>query len=174
VRQTENAFVKYGLKSLLIAKFVPGVNAVTAPLAGSSRSPYGRFLVFDAAGACVWSGSYLGVGYVFSEQLETVFGYAARMGSSLLLLMMGLLASWVGWKFVQRRRFLRKLAMARITPEELRDRLDAGEDIFMVDLRANLPAQASAIAGAIRIAPEDLAVRGADLPRDREIILFCS
>jgi membrane protein DedA with SNARE-associated domain len=173
VRQTENAFVKFGLNSLLVAKFIPGVNSVTAPLAGSARSPYWRFVLYDAAGVCIWSGSYLAAGYVFSAQLETLFGYGARMGSGLFLLVIGLLASWIAWKFIQRRRFLRKLAMARITPEELRERLDAGEEVLMVDLRTYLPAQ-TIIPGAIRIAPEELAAHGASLPRDREIVLFCS
>src|SRR5215467_853281 len=51
VRQTENAFLKYGMRSLLVSKFVPGLNAVAAPLAGNSRSPYWQFLLYDAAGA---------------------------------------------------------------------------------------------------------------------------
>lgn len=174
VRRTENAFVKYGLKSLLIAKFVPGVNAVAAPMAGSSRTPYGRFLLYDVAGALAWSGSFLAAGYIFSEQLEDVFDYGSRMGSGLLLLVAGLAAAWIGWKLVQRRRFVHKLAMARIAPEELRDRLEAGESLFMVDLRARLPLESNAIPGAIRMTPEEIAARGRELPRDRDIILFCS
>lgn len=174
VRRTENAFLKYGLKSLLIAKFVPGVNAVAAPMAGSSQTAYGRFLLYDVAGAGLWSGSFLTVGYIFSEQLEDVFAYGSRMGSGVLLLVLGLAAAWIGWKVVQRRRLLRKLAVARIAPEELRDRLEAGESLFIVDLRARLPLEANTIPGAIRIAPEELASRGPELPRDREIILFCS
>src|SRR5579872_760736 len=71
VRQTENAFLKYGMKSLLVSKFIPGLNAVAAPLAGSSAEPYGRFLLYDAAGTLIWSAGYLTLGYLFSEQLET-------------------------------------------------------------------------------------------------------
>lgn len=174
VRRTENAFLKYGLNSLLIAKFVPGVNAVAAPMAGSSRTPYGRFLLYDVAGICAWSGSFLAAGYIFSDQLEDVFAYGSRMGSGVLLLVVGLAAGWIGWKLVQRRRFLHKLAVARISPEELRERLAAGESLYIVDLRARLLPESNAIPGAIRIAPEELASRGRELPRDREIILFCS
>ncbi len=174
VRRTEDAFVKYGLDSLLIAKFVPGMNTVAAPMAGGSRTAYWRFLLYDAAGACAWSGSFLTAGYVFSDQLEDVFAYASRMGSGLLVLVLGLAAGWIGWKLLQRRRFLRKLAVARIAPEELRDRLKAGESLFMVDLRARLPLESHAIPGALRMAPEELAARGRELPRDRDIILFCS
>ncbi len=174
VRQTENAFQKYGLNSLLFAKFVPGLNAVSAPMAGNSKRSYGRFLLFDCAGACIWSGAYLAVGYLFSEQLETMLDYASRMGSGLFLLVASLLILWIGRKFFQRRRFLKQLDTARITPEELRDRMNAGEDLFIVDLRNQPSAPPDPIPGATRISFEDLATRGGEIPHDREIILFCS
>ena len=172
VRQTENAFLKYGMKSLLIAKFIPGLNAVAAPLAGNSRRPYWRFLLYDGAGAAIWSGTYLALGYLFSRELETTLAYASRMGSGLLVLVLALFVLWIGWKFIQRRRFLKRLEVARITPEELRDRLNTGEALFIVDLRSKL--SDDPIPGATRIALEDLAARSQEIPRDREIILFCS
>jgi membrane protein DedA with SNARE-associated domain len=174
VRQTENIFLKYGMSSLLFSKFIPGLNAVAAPLAGSSGAAGWRFLACDAAGAVIWSTTYLALGDIFSEQLETVVAYAARMGSSLLILVAGLFAIWLGWKFLQRRRFLRQLDVARITPHELRDRLRAGEDLFIVDLRSKLDEQQSTIPGAVRISTEDLTSRRQEIPRDREIILFCN
>ena len=172
VRQTENTFLKYGMRSLLFSKFIPGLNAVAAPLAGSSGVACWRFLAYDAAGAVIWSTTYLALGEVFSEQLETVASYASRMGSGLLTLA-GLFAIWLGWKFLQRRRFLSHLDMARITPQELRDRLRAGEDLFIVDLRSQLDGQPITIPGAVRISSEDLTSRRQEIPRDREIILFC-
>ena len=159
VRQTENAFLKYGMSSLLVSKFIPGLNAVAAPLAGNSRSPYWRFLLYDGAGAAIWSGAYLALGYLFSDQLETLLAYASRMGSNLLLLVAALFALWIGRKFIQRRRFLKQLDVARITPEELRDRLNAGEDLFIVDLRSRLSGRREPIPGATRISPEELAAR---------------
>jgi len=174
VRETENAFLKYGLKSLLVSKFVPGLNAVAAPLAGFARSPYWRFLLFDIAGASVWSLAYFALGYLFSEQLETMLAYASRMGSGLFILVLALFALWIGSKYLQRRRFLEQLVVARITPEELRDRLHAGDDLFIVDLRTHLSGDDQPIPGATRISPEELASRSREIPRDREIILFCS
>jgi len=174
VRQTENAFLKFGMRSLLVSKFIPGLNAVAAPLAGNSKRSYWRFLLYDLMGTSIWSASYLALGYLFSDQLETVFVYASRMGSSLILLVAGLFVLWIGWKFIQRRRFLRQLDVARINPEELRDRLNAGENLFMVDLRTRLPDYPNVIPGAIRISPEELAAHSQEIPRDREIILFCS
>jgi membrane protein DedA with SNARE-associated domain len=173
VRQTENAFLKYGLKCLLVSKFVPGLNAVAAPLAGNSGTAYWRFLLYDGAGTIFWSGVYLALGYVFSEQLETVVDSASRLGSGLLVLVAGLFALWICWKYIQRRRFLRELDTARITPEELRDRLDAGDELFIVDLRSGDPAL-NAIPGTVRMSSEELSSRADEIPRDREIILFCS
>jgi membrane protein DedA with SNARE-associated domain len=174
VRRTENAFLKYGLNSLLVSKFVPGLNAVASPLAGSSGAPYWRFLAYDSAGTMIWSAAYLTLGYVFFEQLESVVLYASRMGSSLLSLVVGLFALWICWKFLQRRRFLKQLNVARITPEELRDRLEAGEDLLIVDLRTKLDEHPSTIPGAVRISTEDLTSGVQAIPRDRDIILFCS
>jgi membrane protein DedA with SNARE-associated domain len=164
VRQTENAFLKYGMKSLLFSKFIPGLNAVAAPLAGSSGEPYGRFLLYDAAGASIWSGGYLALGYLFSEQLETIFAYASRMGSGLLLLVAALFLIWIGRKLLQRRYFLRQLQVARISPQELRERINAGEDLFIVDLRSRLEETSEDISGATRISPEDLSVRSHEIP----------
>src|SRR5882762_8241517 len=70
VRRTENVFVKYGLRSLLVSKFIPGLNVVAAPLAGGSGASFGRFLLFDSLGAFIWIASYVLVGYIFSDQLE--------------------------------------------------------------------------------------------------------
>jgi membrane protein DedA with SNARE-associated domain len=174
VRQTENAFLKYGLRSLLVSKFIPGLNAVAAPLAGNSNRAYSRFLLYDSAGAALWSGTYLMLGYLFSEQLEKVLAYASRLGTNLLLLVILLFAVWVGRKFIQRRRFIKELDVARITSEELHDRLNAGEDLYIVDLRSQLNGESELIPGATRMSPEELAGRSQEIPRDREIILFCS
>ena len=175
VRLTENAFLKYGMKCLLVSKFVPGLNAVAAPLAGNSRTSFRHFLFYDAAGASIWSGTYLALGFIFGEQLETVLAYASGMGSRLVLLVTLLLALWIAWKFTQRRLFLRRLATARITPEELRDRLNAGDDLFVVDLRTRLSEDDDIqIPGAQRISPENLAARSREIPRDRDVVLLCS
>ena len=174
VRQTENAFLRYGLNTLLFAKFIPGLNAVAAPLAGDSGVGAVRFLAVDALGIVVWSATYIGVGFVFSDQLELVLAYAQRLGSGLVILVIGLFAAWILWKFIQRRRFLKQIEVARIAPEELRDRMDAGENFFIVDVRSSLASEASTLPGAVRLSTADLTVNWQQVPRDREIIVFCS
>ncbi|SPE41608.1 conserved membrane hypothetical protein [Candidatus Sulfopaludibacter sp. SbA3] len=174
VRKTETAFLKYGLNTLLIAKFVPGLNAVAAPLAGDAGIGLVPFLVMDSLGVVVWSGAYIGVGYLFSNQLELALAYAQRLGSGFLILVIAVAALWILWKVIQRRRFLSELAGARITPEELLGRIDAGEDLYIVDLRSSLQHDDHSIPGAIRLSIDDLTAGAQQIPRDREIILFCS
>jgi membrane protein DedA with SNARE-associated domain len=174
VRQTENTFLRHGLNTLLIAKFVPGLNAVAAPLAGDSGVAVTRFLVIDSLGIMLWSGVYVGIGYLFSDQVEKALDYAQQLGSGGVLLLLGLFAAWILWKFLQRRRFLKKLEVARITPEELRLRMDAGEDLYIVDLRTSLDSDSPSVPGAIRISTEDLTSNSKQIPRDREIILYCT
>jgi membrane protein DedA with SNARE-associated domain len=174
VRRAENSFLKYGLKTMLLAKFVPGLNTVAAPLAGDSGIGLLRFLAVDAVGVVIWSGAYIGIGYLFSGQLELVLDHLERLGSGLVILVVGLFASWILWKLIQRRRFLKQLEIARISPEELYDRMDAGEDLYIVDLRSRLENDAKVIPGSIRLSTEELGEHSKQIPRDREIILFCS
>ena len=174
VRTTENVFLKYGLRALLVSKFVPGLNAVAAPLAGSSGASRSRFVFFDSLGILIWISTCAAVGYVFSNQLETAADYAIRMGRGLLVLVIALPAAWIAWKYMQRRRFLKKIAVSRITAEELRDRLQSGEDLLVVDVRGHMTGEAETIPGALRIGTEELAERHNEIPRDRDIVLFCS
>lgn len=174
VRQAENAFIQYGSRSMLVAKFIPGLNAVAAPLAGGTRTSFAKFLLWDSLGALIWIASYGGLGYLFSDQLETMAAYAMRMGSGLGLLLAGLLAAWLGWKYLQRHRFLRKLAVARITPQELQRKLEAGEDLLIVDLRSDPEKERDPLAGAVSATTDNLEASLREVPRDREIILFCS
>ncbi|HLK49082.1 MAG TPA: VTT domain-containing protein [Bryobacteraceae bacterium] len=173
VRRTENALVRYGLRSMLVSKFIPGLNAVAAPMAGNSGARFERFLAFDALGTLMWIGCYLGAGYLFAGQLETIAAYAMRTGFGLFLALAVLVGAWIGWKFIQRRRFLRKLAVARITPEQLQDRIRGGAEVLLVDLRHQRTGLEE-VPGALRIPAEELAMRHGEIPRDRDIILFCS
>ena len=99
------------------------------------------------------------------------------MGSGLVLLVAALLVGWISWKFLQRRRFLRKLYMARISAEELSAMLAAGQPVMILDVRNELESDADGIAaipGALHIPMEELLNRHVEIPRDREIVLFCS
>ena len=176
VRRTEDTFMRHGAKSLLISKFVPGLNLAAAPLAGIFRMRIRRFLPFDALGAFIWAGAYIGLGFAFSKQLETIGLYALRLGESLLVLLVGSLAAYLAWKYFQRQKFLRKLRIARITPEELKKRLDAGEDIQIVDLRhaIDFAADPKTVPGALHFDPKEIEQHQELISRERDVILYCT
>jgi membrane protein DedA with SNARE-associated domain len=177
VRRTEDLFVRQGRKTLLFAKFLPGLSTVAPPLAGMVGIARPQFIALDVAAAFLWAGTWMGLGYVFSDALEVVTGWAARLGNWIGVVIVTAFATYVLVKYIQRRRFLRELRIARIRPEELKDRLERGDDTFaVIDTRSRLDVTATprAIPGAVWITAEDIARRQHELPRSREIILYCS
>jgi hypothetical protein len=176
VRRTEGVFSKQGPRSLLIAKFVPGLSTAAPPLAGIFHMRAGRFLLWDSFGSFLWAGSFLTAGYIFSGQIEIVAERAESLGSWLMVLIVGSLAMYITWKFVGRQRFLRELRIGRITPEELKEKIDAGEDLIIVDLRHSLDVEVDpeTIPGAFRMDVRDLEEKSDQLPPDREVILYCT
>jgi membrane protein DedA with SNARE-associated domain len=176
VRRTEEIFVRYGAKSLLVAKFIPGLGAVTPSLAGIFRMPVRRFVLFDALGALIWAGAYIGLGYAFSDQLEDIGRYASRLGQSLVVLLAAALFAYIVRKYSQRRKFLRQLRIDRITAPELKQMLERGEDVQIIDLRHSLDFEAEpfTLPGAIHLDPDDLAEVVSEIARDRDVILYCT
>jgi membrane protein DedA with SNARE-associated domain len=176
VRRTEGVFSKQGARSLIFAKFLPGLSTVAPPLAGVFQMRLRRFLLFDAAGSLLWGATFLGLGYAFSGEIEHIAERAASLGGWLVVILLGLLASYISYKFVARRRFMRELRIARITVEELKEKLDAGEEVVIVDLRHSVDFEADpeTIPGAFRMDAQELEEKNDRLPRDREIILDCT
>lgn len=176
VSNTKGLFTKFGALALLFAKFVPGLNAAAAPLAGLTRMRVWKFLGADAAGAAAWSAAYLTAGFVFRDQIELAAEHSANLGSWLLLILGGLLAAYVCLKYYQRRRFIRDLRVARVTSEELRAMLDSSTDVAVVDLRRAIEVEHDALKlpGAIWIPLEQLEARHEEIPRDKDVVLYCS
>jgi membrane protein DedA with SNARE-associated domain len=176
VRRTENVFLRHGARSLLVAKFVPGLNTAAPSLAGVFRMPVSNFILFDSLGALFWVATFIGVGFVLSEQLEQVAAYLTRWGAWLMVALGAGLAAYILWKYTQRRRFLSRLRTARITPQELMEKLTTRDDVLIVDLRQPLDVQAfpHMLPGALRLSMEDLEERHREIPRDRDVVLYCS
>ena len=176
VRRTELTFTTYGARSLLIAKFVPGLSTVAPPLAGVVGIPLREFMAFSAVGAILWVSAYLAIGWLFSAQLEVVASFIEELGGGVLVLLVAVVGGYILWKYVARRRFIRKLHVMRISPEELKTRLDAGEDVLVVDVRDQLDfeTEPSIIPGALHITIEELDQRHREIPRERDIILYCT
>jgi membrane protein DedA with SNARE-associated domain len=176
VSNTKGLFARFGAPALLFSKFVPGLGAAAAPLAGLTRMPAWRFLIADGAGSAIWSGAYLGAGFLFRNQLEDAAEAVRRTGSGVLLALVGMLALYIGWKYYQRQRFIRELRIARVRPEELRKMIESGCDVVIVDLRRAMEVQQDPVKlpGALWIAAEDLDERHEEIPREKEIVLYCS
>ena len=177
VRRTENLFMARGRKAIVIAKFFPGLSTIAPPLAGMVGIARAQFIALDIAAVILWAGAWMSAGYLFSDALELIASSAGRLGNGLGVTIGALLASYVLFKFVQRQRFLRSLRIARIAPEELKRRLDSGDDtLVVIDTRSVLDVEAVpyGIPGALWIATEDIDRRQRELPRNREIVLYCS
>ena len=176
VRKTENAFVRHGARSLLIAKFVPGLSTMAPPLAGIIGMRLWRFVIFDALGALFYISSITILGFIFSDQIEQIALKFANLGFWVLVIAGAALAAYISWKYIQRRRFIHSLRIARITPEELNRKIESGEKVVVVDLRGSLDFEADpkTIPGALRLAPDKIEEGHQQIPRDREIVLFCT
>jgi membrane protein DedA with SNARE-associated domain len=176
VRHTEDAFSRHSVRTLLYAKFLPGLSTVAPPLAGIVGMRLWRFLIFNSLGTLVWAGTFLGLGYAFSGEIELVAARVESMrGWAFATVVLGL-ACYVAYKFIARKRFLRELRIARIGVDELKARIDAGEGLVIVDLRHawDVAGDPETIPGALRMDAEELQRRHDTLPRDREVILFCT
>ncbi len=176
VRRTQNLFTRYGLRGLLLAKFVPGLNTVAPPLGGMSGMGVGRFLVVDGLGALLYAGCFIVLGYVFSNQIREMTEALAGIGGSAVRLLAAVVIGYIGFRFWQRQRLLRELRMARITAEELRRKQEAGEEIIILDLRsrAELENDPSLIHGARHVSMEEIEERHHEIPHDRDVIVYCS
>jgi membrane protein DedA with SNARE-associated domain len=135
-----------------------------------------RFLALTLLGAILWTGSFLGVGYGLSREIERVGAAATQLGGSLLAVLVAAFAAYLAWKLFQRQRALRSLRVARIHGDELKQRLEANDPLVVVDLRHALDFEADprTIPGAIHIPFEELEQRLHEIPLDREIVLYCS
>jgi len=176
VRRTQNVFTRYGMRGVVIAKFLPGMSTITPPLAGMSRINAGRFFYFDGLGSLLYCGIFVFLGYFFSSQITQIGSAMIRISGDALTLLAVFVALYIAYKYWQRQRLLHELRMARITVTELRQKLEAGEKPVILDLRssAELKLSPSVIGGAIHLELGDFAKRHHEFPHDRDIIVYCS
>jgi membrane protein DedA with SNARE-associated domain len=176
VQRMEWLYQRFGLRSLLFCKFVPGYSTVAPSLAGSLKAPRWRFELFDVLGCAIWAASAIGAGALFHSALDRVLAVLDGMGSLALVVLAAALAAYIGWRFLQRRRFLHDLRMARISVHELTDRLAAAEPPLVVDVRTrgSVWLDSRRIPGALRLSVDEIEERMAELPRARDVILYCT
>lgn len=176
VSGAKNTFSRWGAATLLFAKFVPGLGAFAPTMAGWSRIPLSRVIAVDFAGGLLWSSAYLVLGFVFQAELDDVGLFLGHTGGWLFALVLVFLAAWLGWKLYQRRKFIRGLRVARISPEGLMELILSSEPPAIVDLRHAIEVEAdpARIPGAVRIDFDRFDEQASRIPSGREIILYCT
>jgi membrane protein DedA with SNARE-associated domain/rhodanese-related sulfurtransferase len=176
VRKTQDSFGRRREVTLMIAKFVPGLATLAPPVAGQNGMNFGRFLLFDGIGATLWVGALLGAGRLFGDALKrdpSLLNWVGRFSG--LLLFLGVLGFFLN-RLYRRRSFMKKLVQSRLEPEVLKTQLEAGEAVYIVDLRHPLELMTDpfTLPGALHFSPEALASRIHEIPRDRDIVLYCT
>jgi membrane protein DedA with SNARE-associated domain/rhodanese-related sulfurtransferase len=176
VSQTQTRFERWGINSLVFAKFIPGLSIIAPPLAGAMRIGWLRFIALSTAGAALWVGTALVAGMLFKTQIEAFVIHLDHVGGIAAAGVGAALALYVGYKWLERLRFYRSLRMARIDVGELYDLIQAGAQPIVVDVRSSTARalEPKWIPGSLHVPLDDIARHIKDLPRDRDIILYCA
>ncbi|MED5622000.1 DedA family protein/thiosulfate sulfurtransferase GlpE [Ideonella sp. BN130291] len=176
VRQSEALIGRWGGSSLVAAKFVPGVSVVAAPMAGALGMSIGRFVAFEVLAALVWTGAFLALGMVFSTQIQQVLDVMAGTGAVAFGVLVLALAAAVALRLWRRRRFARSVEIERISVDQLHRLMQQGDAPVVIDVRSAASAQADGrrIPGAITVELDAVPAIAGELPRDRDIVLYCS
>jgi len=176
VSQTQERFERWGLNALLIAKFVPGISLLAPPLAGATRIGWLPFLVFNTIGGALWVVAGMGGGMLLGTQIERLLAYLERYGGIAVFVIVAIVVGYVAFKWWERRSFYKMLRMARISVDELYRLMDAGKAPLIVDVRSQIARSLEPryIPGALHLPMHGFEEHVKELPRDREIILYCS
>ncbi len=176
VRQTEANYERRGVATLVIAKFVPGLATVAPPVAGALGLSLSSFLVYNGAGALLWSGTGLILGIVFHSQIDWLLDRLAELGGQALLLVVALVALYVAYRAWDRWRFGRSLRTARISVEDLYAMMSRGEAPLVLDVRTRThrALDGRRIPGAQAVDLDDLERTLVGIPRDMSVVVYCA
>jgi len=181
VVKTQGTMSKRGAVTLLFAKFVPGLSTMAPPIAGQARISYPTFLLYDGAGTLLWGAAWLLAGRFFGDIAEKSTKFYSGLGHFAVLLVVAAVIAVMVWRLVKLRQFRSQLIELRLEPQQLHtmicDARDGGLELpFIVDLRHPLDVLADPLVlpGALRIGPDDLKKRSDSIPRDRDIVLYCT
>ena len=170
VGETRRVYARWGAESLIFAKYVPGLAAVATTLAGESRINVVRFIVYDCIGAALWAAGAVALGAIFHDAVDAVLSTLEQLGSFALLLFALAVALFIAVKWINRRRFLMQIRMARLTPEELETLMREQTDLTIIDVRSTeLRAREGWIPGSIHVGD----INELQLDAGSEVVLYC-
>ena len=127
-------FSRYGPSLLCVAKFFPGLAAVIPPLAGAEGVSLGRFLAHDMLGGFLWSGFYVGLGYLFSNELDFATRWVRHFGTALAMGIGIPIGLYIGWRGLVLVRMIHRLRLRRISPTMLDRKLKSKKKVAVLDL----------------------------------------
>ena len=176
VSETQLRFERWGSSALVAAKFIPGLSILASPLAGATGMNWFRFALYSALGAAIWVGTGLGAGILLRPQIEDLLPRLQRVGLAAVVMLVALLMAYIAYKWYRRRQFYAALRMARISVAELYQLIEAGAAPLIVDVRSATAhaLDPRSIPGALRISLSDASDQLEQLPRDRDIVLYCT
>jgi membrane protein DedA with SNARE-associated domain/rhodanese-related sulfurtransferase len=176
VRKTDDLITRHGPPLLLVAKFIPGVSAVSIPTAAAMGLSYRRFILYDSLGCLVWCGVYVGAGVIFSREITRLLDAMSWVGGGALGILLTLLVIYVAAKWLHRRRLRRLHRLVRISPHEIVKLLETEPGLVILDARSTLARTEDP-----RILPRSIFLderRPSDVlspdRRDQTIVTFCT
>ena len=173
VADTEQMFARFGTRVLMVAKFIPGLGAVTTAMSGVVNARVTGFLVYDFIGAALWAGSAVALGSIFHDAVDDVFSELAALGRVGGLLILALLLVFLALKFWRRHQFFQQLRMSRITVQELNRLREGGAQLLLVDARPSASrVRDGVIPGAIAF--EILVQDEVQSRRGGEAVVYCA
>jgi membrane protein DedA with SNARE-associated domain len=173
VGKTERLFRSRTGLTILTAKLLPGLNTIVPPLAGILRLPLWRFLLLDSGGSALWATLGLGMGLAFGA---SILPKLQSIQFGLLSVLVTLVAAYVIWRLFYGRYLVRHYSVPKIDSAELYEKLSSGSELMVVDLRnedAFLRSSVS-VPGSLRIPPADFDRHTHLLPKEKEIVLYCT
>jgi membrane protein DedA with SNARE-associated domain/rhodanese-related sulfurtransferase len=176
VSQTEARFVRWGLPSLVVAKFVPGLSTVAPPIAGALRMPIAGFLLAAGIGALLWAGFALGTGWLMRGAVPGLIADLDRHGGFAAAAVGAALGSWLAWKLWHRRRFRRLAELPHATAAKLRRAMATEQPpLLLLDLHgASMIAPTGPMAGAVVTEHDLLEQALCDWPKHRAMVTLCA
>ena len=175
VSQTEDKFARYGAKSLIVSKFIPGFNIIASPMSGALGVSAPRFLAFSITGSVLWSGTGIAIGAYFHERVDQVLLVLSTAGPTALLAVLVLLVLFVLYKYAERVRYRRNMAIERISMAEFASLIEDGHQPIIIDARSLTAQQLEqAIPGAVLFDAADSKAFMAGLDKDRHVVVYCN
>ncbi len=176
ILRSAESFYKRGRMTLLFAKFVPGINTMAPPLAGSMRMPFRKFLKYDLGGALLYVLAYGGAGFVFSRILRDILRAFETVGRAVEVVFILAIIGYAMYRVYLYWTHRVYRVVPRVLVDELIARRDAGEELILADVRSHgyYDAGTLRIRGSIRIEPNNLKESTKSLHKEKPIFLYCT